>query len=75
MEDEVKKILDEIRPMLAFHRGDVEFVAFDEEKGIVEVRLLGSCKGCSLADFTLKAGIEALVKERLPDVKEVIAVA
>ena len=54
-----------VRPMLRLHAGGVEFVRFDELSGVVHVRLQGTCRGCVLADLTLKAGIEALMKERV----------
>jgi Fe-S cluster biogenesis protein NfuA len=41
---------------------------------VIEVRLKGTCNGCPMATLTLKAGIERLIKEEVPEVKEVIAV-
>lgn len=73
MESKIEKILDEqVRPMLAFHRGSVDFVSYEE--GVVKVRLQGTCKGCPLSALTLKAGIESVLKEAVPDIKEVEAV-
>ena len=70
--EQIEKILDEIRPVLGRHLGNVEFVKF--EKGTVYVRMLGTCKGCPLSQLTLKAGIEELVKARMPDVVRVEAI-
>jgi Fe-S cluster biogenesis protein NfuA len=42
--------------------------------GIVKVRLTGACGGCPMASMTLKEGIERILKEQLPEVKEVVSV-
>ncbi|MBI2639351.1 MAG: NifU family protein [Candidatus Sungbacteria bacterium] len=72
MEQQIEKILEEVRPMLALHRGNIEFVKF--EKGVVYVRLLGTCQGCPLSQLTLKAGIEDLLKSKVKGVDSVEAV-
>jgi Fe-S cluster biogenesis protein NfuA len=72
-EQKVKMIIDAVRPNLQSHGGDVELVATENEK-TVKVRLHGACSGCPGAKMTLKLGIERLLKERIPQVKEVIAV-
>jgi Fe-S cluster biogenesis protein NfuA len=72
-EQKVKMIIDSIRPQLQGHGGDVEFVA-TENGSTVKVRLQGACSGCPGARMTLKMGIERLLKEKIPQVKEVIAV-
>ena len=69
----VKMIIDSIRPNLQGHGGDVEFVSTENGK-TVKVRLQGACSGCPGAKMTLKMGIERLLKEKIPQVKEVIAV-
>lgn len=73
MREQVEKALEEVRPMLALHAGNIELVAVEE--GIVKVRLLGTCRGCPLSALTLKAGVEELLKERVPGVTSVEAVA
>ncbi len=70
--DDIEKALAEIRPLLAFHRGDIEFVEFKE--GVVYVKLLGTCHGCPLAQLTLKSGVEELLKQRVVEVERVEAV-
>lgn len=71
-EEEVKSALNEIRPRLQGDGGDVEFV---ELKGnIVKVKLTGACKGCPMAQMTLKRGIEAVLKKKLPDLEAVESV-
>ena len=70
----VKKQLEEVRPMLQMDGGDVELVDVDEKKGIVRVKLTGHCAHCPMSQFTLQNGIEARLKENIPEVKEVINV-
>ena len=72
----VNNVLDEIRPYIEADGGYLEYVAIDylKEGPIVMIRLLGACAGCAMSADTLKLGIERLVKERFPEVKEVISV-
>lgn len=72
MRRKINKILDEIRPVLQADGGDVEFV--DYVDGVVKLRLRGACSGCPSAAVTLHQGIEARLKEKLPDVIGVEAV-
>jgi len=73
-EDKIKKALEKIRPALKADGGDVELVKWDKKTGVVQVKLLGMCSGCPMAQVTLKQGIEAEVKKAVPEVKEVVAV-
>ena len=72
-EKKVKNIIEAIRPNLQSHGGDIKFVGTDEDKN-VKVRLQGACSGCPGAQMTLKMGVERLLKEKIPEVKEVVAV-
>ena len=72
-QEEVKEVIDTIRPALQGHGGDVELVGVDDDN-TVRVRLQGACHGCPGAAMTMKAGIERILKEKLPEVKEVVAV-
>lgn len=72
MREKVEAALAQIRPALQADGGDVELV--DVNDGTVKLKLTGHCAGCPLAAMTLKAGIERVVKERVPEVKEVIAI-
>ncbi len=74
MKKEVEKIINKVRPSLQMDGGDVELVEVDEKKGIVKVRLQGSCAHCPMSQMTLKMGIEAELKKNVKGVKEVIAV-
>jgi len=69
---EVEKVLDSIRPALQADGGDVELI--DIDGGVVKVRLTGACGGCPMATMTLKGGIEAALKERIPAVERVESV-
>jgi len=73
-QEQVSEVIETVRPALQGHGGDVQLVGVDEDK-TVRVRLQGACQGCPGAAMTMKMGIERILKERLPDVKEVVAVA
>lgn len=71
--DDVKKVLEKVRPYLQQDGGDVEVLNVSDDN-IVEVRLLGACKGCPMSMMTLRAGIERIIMLELPDVKRVESV-
>ncbi len=73
MLEDVKAVLDEIRPHLRADRGDVELVEVTAD-GVVKVKLLGACGHCPMSIMTLKMGIEKRLKEKVPAVKEVVSV-
>ncbi len=72
MRDQVEAALGEIRPALQADGGDVELV--DVQDGTVKVRLTGACGTCPMATMTLRFGVEKVLKERVPEVKEVVTV-
>lgn len=72
LEMKVKAAIDQIRPQLQADGGDVELIAV--ENNIVKVKLVGHCAGCPMATMTLKQGIEAYVKKRVPEIQKVEAV-
>ncbi len=72
MNDRIKAAIDQIRPALQADGGDVELV--DVKDGIVKVKLTGACGGCPMATMTLKKGIERVLKQQVPEVKEVVSV-
>ena len=74
MKEQVEAALEKVRPALQRDGGDVELVEVTED-GVVKVRLQGACKGCPMAQMTLQMGIERVIKEMVPDVKTVEAVA
>jgi len=73
MREEVQKAIDLIRPSLQADGGDVELVEVSED-GVVKVKLTGACRGCPMSQMTLKMGIEKIIKQQIPAVKEIIAV-
>ena len=74
VEARIEEILESIRPALRADGGDVAFLRFDEDRGVVELRLLGACEGCPISMMTLKEGIERRLKDSVPGVMEVRAV-
>ncbi|PKK86285.1 MAG: hypothetical protein CVT48_01760 [Thermoplasmata archaeon HGW-Thermoplasmata-1] len=74
MKEEVRKVIETIRPMLQADGGDIELVDVDEAAGIVKVRLCGACGTCPMAQMTLKMGVERKLRQEIPQVKQVVAV-
>lgn len=72
MREKVESALNQIRPALQADGGDVQLI--DVNQGVVTLRLTGACGGCPMAAMTLRRGIEQVLKERVPEVREVIAV-
>jgi len=72
MRDKVEEVLNQIRPKLMMDGGNVELV--DVNDGVVKLKLTGACAGCAMATMTLKMGIERILKQEVPEVKEVVAV-
>lgn len=62
----IKQTIKKLRPYLNADGGDLDFVKFEE--GIVYVRLLGACIGCSSSDDTITNSVEALLLEEVPGV-------
>ena len=71
---EIDALLESIRPAIQADGGDVEFVSFDKESGVVQLRLLGACESCPISMRTLKEGIEKRMRQRVAAVTEVQAV-
>ena len=72
MKEKVEAVLAQIRPALQADVGDVELV--DVSEGVVRLKLRGACSGCPMATITLQHGIERILKQQIPEVKEVVAV-
>jgi len=73
--DRVSDIIEQIRPHIQGDGGDIELVAAEEESGKVSVRLQGACRACPMSQMTLKMGVERALKQYVPGVTEVVAVA
>ena len=75
-DETAKKIIEilekDIQPAVAMDGGYIEFVSYED--GLVYLRMKGACSGCPSSAFTLKQGIEARLKQSLPEVKELIAI-
>jgi Fe-S cluster biogenesis protein NfuA len=62
----VAEALEEIRPYVHSHGGEMEVAGVDVESGVVTLSLLGSCDGCPSSSVTLTQGVEAILRERWP---------
>lgn len=74
MESTLEAVLEEVGERLRLHAGGIELVDADEATGVVRVRFAGTCRHCPLSTMTLKHGVEAALRDRLPWFREVIAV-
>ncbi len=70
----ILEVLESIRPALQADGGDLEFLSFNGDNGIVELRLLGACEMCPISMMTLKEGIERRLRGSVPEVTAVSAV-
>lgn len=73
MKEKVERALNKIRPSLQADGGDVELVEVTSD-GTVKVKLTGACGCCPMSQMTLKAGVEKIIRQEVPEVKKVIAV-
>jgi Fe-S cluster biogenesis protein NfuA len=73
MKEKVQEVLNMVRPALQADGGDVQLVDVSAD-GVVKVKLTGACGSCPMSTMTLKMGIEKTLKEKIPQVKEVIQV-
>jgi len=72
MKEKVEAALNKVRPLLQADGGNVELIEVTSD-GVVKVRLTGACRGCPLSEMTLKAGVEKIVKQEVPEVTKVVA--
>ena len=72
MKEKVEAALNKIRPMLMADGGNVELVEVTDD-GIVRLKLTGTCGCCPMSQMTLKMGVEKILKQEVPQIKEVIA--
>lgn len=73
MREKVEAALNKIRPMLQADGGNIELVDVSSD-GIVKLKLTGACGCCPMSQMTLKMGVERILKQEVPEVKEVVAV-
>ena len=73
MMEKIQTVIEDlINPALAMHGGFVELVDVDD--GVVSMRMSGGCQGCGAAQMTMAQGIEALLRDEIPDVRKVLDV-
>jgi Fe-S cluster biogenesis protein NfuA len=70
-EQELRDLIDLMRPAVQADGGDLELVSFDVTSGSVEVQLRGACSSCAISSATLQGGVERILKGRLAWVTEV----
>ena len=71
---EVERIIEIIRPAIQADEGDIDLISVDESTGVVTVELHGACVTCPASTQTLKAGIERIMRDRVPGVTEVVEI-
>ena len=69
IEIKIKNLIEKIRPYLINDGGNIEFIKYEDN--IVYVKLTGACDGCPMFDITFKDGIEDLLINEIPEIKEV----
>jgi Fe-S cluster biogenesis protein NfuA len=72
--EKIEEVLSTIRPALRSDGGDVEFIDYDEDDGVVQLRLMGACGSCPVSMLTLKQGIERRIIMAVPEVKAILAI-
>jgi Fe-S cluster biogenesis protein NfuA len=70
----VTEVIEVIRPAIQADAGDIYLRGVDADSGVVSVELVGACVSCPASTVTLKAGIERILKDRVPGVTEVVDV-
>ena len=71
-EEKIKEVIDKLKPFLINDGGNIEFLKYENK--IVYIKMMGACSNCYMLDVTLKDGIEAAIKEEVPEVIDVINV-
>lgn len=70
LEHKVEDVLNELRPTIALHGGDVKLVDITN-KGVLKVEFTGSCVGCSIVDVTLNDGLKEAIMLTIPEITDV----
>ena len=70
MEEKIKKIIEKMRPYIQMHGGDVSLV--DINDGVVKLRISGACAECQLSDETFNQMLGGMIKEEVPEVKDIL---
>jgi len=72
VQDAIAQVIEAIRPAVQADNGDIFLRGVDEDTGVVTVELVGACVSCPASTVTLKAGVERILKDRVPGVTEVV---
>lgn len=72
IDDRLRATIEAIRPAVQADGGDIFFHGIDD-RGVVTVELVGACVSCPASTLTLKAGVERILKDRVPGVTSVIS--
>ncbi len=72
MESKIKELIEDLRPLLNQDGGDIEFIRYEDK--FVYIKLTGACQNCGFQDETITYGIEAYLKEQVPEIEGVINV-
>jgi len=70
IESRIVDVINNLKPYLISDGGNIDFIKYEDN--IVYVKLYGACANCQMMDVTLKDGIESVIKDEVPEVKEVI---
>jgi Fe-S cluster biogenesis protein NfuA len=73
LKERVEGALAIVRPHLQADGGDVELIEVTDD-GVVKVKLQGACQGCPMAAMTLQSGVARVIKQQVPEVKDIEAV-
>lgn len=68
---DLNELMSLIRPAVQADGGDLVLVSADVETGVIEIQLQGACSSCAISASTLQAGVERILRERLPWITEV----
>jgi len=74
LKEKIQSVINLIRPAVQADGGDIELVDVDAD-GVVQIRFHGACHGCPSSTMTLQHGIERNLREKVPEVTQVIPVA
>ncbi len=70
--EKVERVIDAVRPAIQADNGDILLHDANEETGVVSVELVGACVSCPASTLTLKAGVQRILCERIPEITEVV---
>ena len=72
--EEVEASLDEMRPYVQSHGGELNLIEWIPDEGRMRIQLAGACHGCPMSMLTMRLGVERILQDRFPQIKQVEAV-